>query len=89
MEVQVRVVEFLSNSRDVMEGEPKNMSLNSLNQNVLVYLTISLRVYSNIDVLAGSTSIRYLTAIHSTWSCVKTESITVQAHSTRHSIFDE
>ena len=66
VEVQVRVVKFLSNSRDMMDRKP--VAINSfLNQKfyALVYLTISLRVYSDIDVLAGSTSIRYLTAIHS------------------------
>jgi hypothetical protein len=91
VEVQVMVVEFLSNTRDVIDGEPViKINLSTLNYySVHIHLTISLTVYSDIDVLAGSTSIRYLTAIHSSWNWVEIELFIVQAHSTGHSTSDE
>jgi hypothetical protein len=63
---------------------------NNIFESKCILLTISLRVYSDIDyILDHSTRNRNLTAIHSSWSCVKIESITVQGHSTRDSTFDE
>ena len=47
MEARVRVVGFLSNRRDVQ------LKSNYCNENL--QFTISLRVYSDIDILAGST----------------------------------